>query len=132
MHSLKLIKSTVHLDNGYGKPVCDCNARGKTVRMGEGIYSCEGCKVKYEAAKEKQNQIDSLNRLEQDILKQLYVYKNKPRNLDPETEKSLKSQQLAIQKRKTKIINSINTVESEIMSNLTAHQIYNQCMGEIR
>ncbi|MDQ7818702.1 MAG: hypothetical protein RDU14_16875 [Melioribacteraceae bacterium] len=127
---LKLIKFKKHLDNGYGKPVCDYNASGKTVKWGEGLYTCEKCHAKVKAAQQKQDQIDLLNSNQQDIQKQLYVNgSTKPRNLEPEVEQELRSQLITIERNRRAIISTVNTVESDIMAQLTAHRYYSQGHG---
>ncbi|MHB8840981.1 MAG: hypothetical protein ACYC56_04195 [Candidatus Aquicultor sp.] len=119
---LRLLKFKKHLDNGYGKPVCDYSAPGKTVPWGDGLYNCEECHARVKTAQQKQEQIDLLNRSEQDIRKQLYVVPNKPRDLDPEVVRDLKKQWLSIERKRKAIISTINTVESDIMAQLTAHR----------
>ena len=131
MHSLKFIKFTVHLDNGYGKPVCSCSAKGKLVKMGDGAYNCRECSTKYNAAKEKQDQIDELNRLEHDIRKQLYVNNDNhaPRIHSSEKEYELNKQLTLIQRKRKAVISTVNTIESEIMTNLAASRLYSQRAG---
>lgn len=126
---LKLIKFKKHLDNGYGKPVCNYSAPGKTVKWGDGLYNCEECRAKVKAAQQKQEQIDLLNSAQQDIQKQLYVNSNKPRNLEPEAEQELRKQLISIERKRKVIISTVNTVESDIMAQLTAHRYYSQGHG---
>lgn len=126
---LKLMKFKKHLDNGYGKPVCNYSTPDKTVKWGEGPYSCEGCHAKVKAAQQKQEQIDLLNSAQQDIQKQLYVVPNKPRNLDPEVEYELRRQLISIERKRKAIISTVNTVESDIMAQLTAHRYLEQNRG---
>lgn len=119
---LKLIKFKKHLDNGYGKPVCDYSAPGKTVKWGDGLYNCEECHAKVKTAQQKQKQIDSLNCLEHDIQKQLYVNPKKLRTIEPEVEYELRKQLISIERKRKAIISGVNTVESDIMAQLTAHR----------
>ena len=119
---LKVIRFKRHLDNGYGKPVCEYSAPGKTVKWGDGLYNCEECHAKVKTARQKQEQIVSLNSAQQDIQKQLYVAPNKPRNLDPEIEHELRKQLISIERKRKAILSGVNTVESDIMAQLTAHR----------
>jgi hypothetical protein len=123
---LKVIRFKRHLDNGYGKPVCDYNAVGKTVKWGEGAYSCSECHAKVKIAQQKQDQIDLLNSQQQDIYKQIYVTKDQPRNIEPEAEHDLRKQLISIERKRKSILSTINTVESDIMAQLTAHRYYEQ------
>ena len=126
---LKLIKFKKHLDNGYGKPVCDYSAPGKTVKWGDGLYNCEECHAKVKTAQQKQEQIELLNSSQQDIQKQLYVTSTKPRDLEPEAEQELRKQLISIERKRKVIISTVNTVESDIMAQLTAHRYYSQGHG---
>lgn len=123
---LKVIRFKKHLDNGYGKPVCDYNAVGKTVKWGNGAYSCQECHAKVKTAQQKQEQLDKLNLEQQDIQKQLYVNPNKPRSLEPSAEFELRKQLISVERERKSILSTINTVESDIMAQLTAHRYFEQ------
>lgn len=129
MNSLRLIKFKVHLDNGYGKPVCSDSAPGKHVKLGDELYNCEECYSKFKTAKEKQEQIDELNSLEQDIHKQLYISPNKPRDLVLDKKTELSKQLVSVERKRKAIISTVNTVESEIMAHLSAHKYFDQKPG---
>lgn len=123
---LKLLKFAKHLDNGYGKPVCNYSAPGKTVKWGDGLYNCSECQAKVKEATRKQEQIDALNSSAQDIYKQLYATKDKPRKLEPELELNLRKQLLKIERERRAVISTVNTVESDIMAQLVANKYLNQ------